>query len=700
MSVLVKISVLTTATALLVATGTAHAEVDPDYSYSGFDLFPTSRTSICLNGNCSNPYIYAATQDHDCNKAGTATPVPLFGKSDPLFDLLFDLDPMDESQWQFRTPDIPSEDDEPEVEDRQGLIFPSEDLGLGSFPMNGSPYTENGADQDPMKFTFGESASFGNIEFGVGYSNNHLLNSERLGSYNVETPLGGFPAELQDYSINQMTFQGTMFSTIMVDEWHVGDVILALEKAGISDYQYDVCRKVLIPTDPNYRRSGRHGGNSWGEQEDDQWAIKRVGFTDDDSSAWNLVPDNAASVVVAVIDTGLDWHHLDINAENIWRNPAEIPDNGIDDDNNGYVDDIIGWDFLANSNKPWDFDGHGTVVTGIIAAAHNDVGIAGINPRVKIMVLKAVNNFGTTRASFLANAIVYAVDNGAQVINISVGGPHESRIERAAIEYAHQAGVLIVAAAGNEGIELDDFGPGGNDKVLTVGATFVDDRAAAFSNFGNKVDLVAPGVDVLSLRARYTDANFRPDADEGGEYAVGDNYVGTDKRYLHVSGTSFSTPIVAGIASLMLSKNPALTADEVRRVLLQTATDVEFPGKDKYTGHGMVNAQVALGVEPDFSVTAKITKVEALPADAPQFVRVTGTIDATGFKRAWMQIGAGENPGGWRYVGPKRKYPIHNGELGTIPIRQFSGSDLWQVVINVEHKNGVVKKAVLPITLH
>jgi len=470
-----------------------------------------------------------------------------------------------------------------------------------------------------------------------------------------------------------------------------------LAALGISDYEPNPCRVVLVPTDPNYTRTGRHGGNSWGAKLDDQWAIKRVGFANDESSAWNLVDDTAEPVVVAVIDTGLDWHHLDIDYRSIWRNEGEIADNEIDDDNNGYVDDVIGWDFVEQNNRPWDFDGHGTVVAGIIAAQHNDVGIAGVNPDARVMVLKGINNFGTSRASWLAEAIVYAVDNGARIVNLSVGGEHTSTMEQAALEYAREKGVLVVAASGNEGIELDDFGPGGDDNVLTVGATHDDDRAAGFSNFGDKVDIAAPGVDVLSLRARYTDANYRPGRQAEGEYTVGDNYVGDDKRYLRVSGTSFSTPIVAGIASLVMAKNPQLTGPEVEQILLQTASDVDFPGNDKYTGNGMVDARAALSVGADFSVKAEITSVVLEPADAPVVAHVYGTVDASDFKRAWMQIGPGENPGGWRYVGPKRKYPIRDGELALIPINQFYGSELWQVVINVEHKNGVVKRAVFPI---
>src|SRR5690606_10808382 len=175
----------------------------------------------------------------------------------------------------------------------------------------------------------------------------------------------------------------------------------------------------------------------WTQSYDDMWAIKRVGFTADRDSAWKLVKPDAKPVTVAVIDTGVDWNHLDLSWDNIWRNTREIPDNGLDDDGNGYVDDIIGWDFFANGNKPWDHDGHGTFVAGVIAARwNNGAGLAGINPKARIMVIKAINNFGHSRASYLAEGIVYAADNGARVINLSVGGKNLTRVEQAAIDYA------------------------------------------------------------------------------------------------------------------------------------------------------------------------------------------------------------------------------------------------------------------------
>lgn len=505
--------------------------------------------------------------------------------------------------------------------------------------------------------------------------------------YNAWLDRGG---ELSPFDLRHLQIGDSKYTSALFDEDNQTRFFNAMSALGYRAFDTNPCRSVLVPTDPNYKRTGRNGGNSWGEKRDDQWAIKRIGYTDDDSSAWRLVRDPSAPVVVAVIDTGLDWHHADIDPASLWRNEDEVPDNGVDDDKNGYVDDVIGWDFVTHTNRPWDYDGHGTFVTGIIVARHNDIGIAGIAPNARIMVLKGVSNFGTTRASWLAESIVYAVDNGAKILNLSVGGPHESKMEQAALDYARRRGVLVVAAAGNSGVELKDFGPGGHDSVLTVGATHVDDRAAEFSNFGDKVDIVAPGVEVLSLRARGTDVNYRPWQQD--KYKLGDYIVGTDKRYEHASGTSFATPIVTATAALVLGNNPKLTATDLTGILTQTAMDIEAPGRDPYSGHGMINPRAALAAAPDFRMRAEITRVELTPAGAPTAAQVFGTIEATHFKRAWMQIGPGENPSAWRFVAQKRKLPIRDGQLASIPLSDFAPSGPWTVVVNVEDKNGVVKR--------
>lgn len=748
MSVQGKCCVVVLTAAAVAAPLTVNAVVGPDSTFSGAQVYPLPRRPICPGGGCYGyPPIYGATQSSDCDKAGLANPVPYFPNYDsslytvPRHTRLYNpQDYYNPQNWavpgaaagmkypisgalpQFYVPTDPARDGLQYFgKPKEFMFFPRMNFGINAWPSANSTYQDAGADLGPIKGSVGGGESYewtpeqreswlkqigtslsGNWTSSLPDTPRYKLRAQGVTGINVETPIGAFPDNLAPYLNQQYNLGGTTWSGLMFGDAELSTVNNLLSQDGIRNYQLNPCRRVLVPTDPNFVKTGRNEGNSWGVHgEDDQWAIKRVGFTDDKNSAWSSVPESAADVVVAVIDTGLDWHHRDISYGNIWRNPGEDPDNGIDDDSNGYVDDVIGWDFLAKNNKPWDFDGHGTVVTGIIAAEQNNgAGIAGINPHARIMVLKAVNNFGTTRASFIAEAIVYAVDNGAQVVNISVGGPHTSRMEQAAIDYARRAGVLVVVASGNEGVELGDFGPGGADGVLTVGATHVNDRAAAFSNYGEAVDLVAPGVDVLSLRARFTDANYRPDVDPDGEYVLGTNIVGEDRRYLHVSGTSFSAPIVAGVASLLFSKHPELSAADVERVLIETATDLEFPGRDEYTGWGMVNAQAALSVDPGFTMTAEISDLKREQTEeGADFVRVEGTIGAARLKRAWVQIGPGENPGVWKYVGQKRKYPITNGTISTIPVGEFAGADLWQVVVSVEDRNGVIRRAARPIRI-
>ncbi|MHC4277680.1 MAG: S8 family serine peptidase [Planctomycetota bacterium] len=288
--------------------------------------------------------------------------------------------------------------------------------------------------------------------------------------------------------------------------------------------------KADAPNDPYFLGKG-----SWGQAFDDQWAIKHVGFTAERGSAWDIADGTDYPVIVAVIDTGLDWNHKDFDWDRIWLNQYEIPDNGIDDDGNGYVDDIIGWNVAYDNKKPWDEDGHGTFVAGVIGAtSNNGIGIAGINRGVKIMVLKALDTFGYSRASFLAEAIFYAANNGARVINISSGGEHLTKVEQEAIDYAHEMGAVIVVAAGNEAANTADKSPIGLRNIIGVATTDDKDKKANFSNWGQEIDIAAPGLDVLSLRARRTDLM------EGitgfDEYSLGQAFVGEDTSCFNLPG--------------------------------------------------------------------------------------------------------------------------------------------------------------------
>src|SRR5262245_8981071 len=356
---------------------------------------------------------------------------------------------------------------------------------------------------------------------------------------------------------------------------------------------------------------------TWGEKRPDQWALQHIGFDASPDSAWRLVKRNAQAVIVAVIDTGLDWNHRNIASENIWSNAREIPGNGIDDDKNGYVDDIMGWDFVDRDDRPWDYSGHGTFVAGLIAGSWNDKdGMAGVNSFARLMILKAAMNFGHTRASFISEAIAYAADNGARVINLSIGGKETSEVAQVAIDYAYAKGVVIVVAAGNEGADTSRSLIASSDKVLTVAATSFDDQKAVFSNWG-KISVAAPGVDILSLRARRSDVLF---GIEGSQYTAGAAYVGADKRYYRASGTSFSAPFVSGLASLMIANDPSLTNRQVMNIIKSTARDVGTPGVDQYTGYGIIDARAALKAPKDYFLFAGINRVEVVPKGGNQAV--------------------------------------------------------------------------------
>ncbi len=436
------------------------------------------------------------------------------------------------------------------------------------------------------------------------------------------------------------------------------------------------------PSDPHFL-----GRQAWGQEHEDQWAIRRVGLTDGPDSAWRLVDRSAAPVVVALVDTGVDWHHLDLDAGNLWRNPGETPGNLVDDDRNGYVDDVIGWNFVENHEKPWDHDGHGTLVAGIVAATwNNGAGIAGVSPFARIMVLKALNGFGHTRASSLARAIVYAADNGARVINLSVGGEGPTEVERSAIEYADGKGALVVVAAGNGGRDVSGWGPAGRGAVLTVASTDLEDRRARFSNWGRGVDLAAPGVDVLGLRARRTDTQRDL---PGSTYQPGSATVGGDRRYYRANGTSFSAPIVTGVASLLIAKNPGLTSQEVKRILLHSARDVETPGVDQYTGYGLLDARAALAADPRYFVEAEISSVRVVATA----IEVTGSAGADEFDSARVEIGTGDAPNEWKVVIEGIGAPVRHGALGAFPTSELQGARVWMLRLVVRHRNGSTREA-------
>ena len=339
--------------------------------------------------------------------------------------------------------------------------------------------------------------------------------------------------------------------------------------------------------DPFYGTTG-----SWGQSYDDLWWLKRVKA----DQAWSFT--KGAGVTVAVIDTGLDYNHEDI-ASNVWYNQAELNGlPGVDDDGNGYVDDIKGWDFQNNDNDPLDDNGHGTHVAGIIGAvADNLKGIAGVAPESKILSVKVLGASGSGTIQNVINGIYYAANMGANIINMSLGAlksaiPLSLRTAwENALAYARGKGVIPVAAAGNSNTNVNKYYPSGISTVTAVGATDPNNNRAWFSNYGNSLDFMAPGVDILSLRASGT--NFGSDSG--------------NPNYSRASGTSMASPIAAGVAALLKSWQPTLTYNDIYNRLKKSAVDLGAAGFDIYYGYGLVNAYKAITLGSTTSLASTST---------------------------------------------------------------------------------------------
>ena len=257
-------------------------------------------------------------------------------------------------------------------------------------------------------------------------------------------------------------------------------------------------------------------------------------------------------IVVAVLDTGVDRNHADL-AGNIWTNAGEIANDGLDNDGNGYVDDVYGWNFANGNNNTLDGNNHGTHVAGTIAGLNNGVGVTGVAYNSRIMPVKVLSDSGSGSYSGVAQGIRYAVDNGADVINMSLGGGSTNSEVQSALQYASSRGVIVVMAAGNEGAAQPGYpASSATSWGLAVGAVNSSNQMASFSNRAGSnssmMYVTAPGVQVYSTLPN------------GG--------------YGFLSGTSMAAPHVAGVVALMLNANPNLTDAQVRQIITATAGNV------------------------------------------------------------------------------------------------------------------------------
>lgn len=278
-------------------------------------------------------------------------------------------------------------------------------------------------------------------------------------------------------------------------------------------------------------------------------------------AAWDATMGDP-SVVVAVIDSGVDLDHPDLR-------DRLVP----------------GISFIPGSKGPSDDHGHGTHVAGIIAGSgNNGQGILGVAPRCRLMPIKVLDQKGEGNTSDIVSGIVYAAEHGARILNLSLGGIGGGKALETAIVYAQRKGCVVVAAMGNEGANAQDY-PASYPGVIAVGAVDDRDHVAEYSNFGRWISVVAPGTDIYSTMPTY-------------HVTLDDEDPGADLRYGTLSGTSMATPYVAGVVALLCSARPGLTSSAIKSLLERSADDLGKSGYDVYHGFGRINAARALKLLP------------------------------------------------------------------------------------------------------
>lgn len=369
--------------------------------------------------------------------------------------------------------------------------------------------------------------------------------------------------------------------------------------------------EMIAPNDANY-------GNQWSLKNNGSFPLSTAvaGADIDMENAWNITT-GSSTVVVSTIDSGLRLGHPEF-AGRLWVNAGEIPNNSTDDDGNGYVDDINGWDFANGDDDPTDDQGHGTNVTGIIGATgNNGIGYAGVDWNCRLMTLKGLDANNSGFYSWWADALYYATDNGVDVINMSLGGSSTSTTLQNAINYALNNNVTVVVCMMNFNNNTVYY-PAGFPGVIAVGSTNPDDtRTNPFfwsntsgSNYGSHISVVAPGNYIYGLS--YTS----------------DTYYGS-----YWGGTSQATPHVAGLAALLLSLNPAYTPAQIKALIENSAEDQvglaseDVAGWDQYYGHGRVNAYQTLLSTGLVNAAANNNELTLWPVPAQDWLSFTSSAE-------------------------------------------------------------------------
>lgn len=333
----------------------------------------------------------------------------------------------------------------------------------------------------------------------------------------------------------------------------------------------------------------------------DQWALDKIQAVD----AWDTFSGQPKPpITLATVDSGVDPTHNDL-VDNMWSNTDETPGNGLDDDDNGYIDDSWGWDFVNNDNDPFDDNLHGTAVSSVMAGDWDGDGVAGVCPWCRVMAVKVLNSGGAGSLDVVASGIIYAADSGAKVINLSLAGTAGMQTLEDAVNYAWNSGALVVAGAGNDGANAPMF-PAGYANAMAIASTDESDLHSCFSNYADDyISVAAPGENILVALP--------------------------NQGYGYGSGTSLSTPLVAGLGGLLLSQNQSRTNSDLKSIIEATAVDLGPMGFDGAFGHGRIDALRAVTNDqsqtapPDglFSASGSATGY----AHARKLVRVPGDPD-------------------------------------------------------------------------
>ncbi|HRI48357.1 MAG TPA: S8 family peptidase, partial [Ignavibacteriaceae bacterium] len=409
-----------------------------------------------------------------------------------------------------------------------------------------------------------------------------------------------------------------------------------------------------------------------------QWALTKI----DAVNAWNITK-GSSSVIVGIIDTGIDYEHPDLKNK-LFINQGELGIdingndkrfNGIDDDSNGFIDDYMGWDFTDRNGFPFDSTGgdylnwdndpmdeniysHGTAVAGIIGAESNNLyGIAGVAPNIKFLNLRAFDPDGFGEEDDVASAILYAVANGVKVINMSFGDYSFSYVLRDVIRYAYSQGVVLVASSGNSNSSAPHY-PSGYSEVISVGNSTREDYIASSSNYGSTLDLVAPGTSILTTLRKGAYGDF--------------------------NGTSAAAPFVSASAALILSLNN-FSNDEVKQIIKSTTDDLNEVGWDMRSGAGRLNLNKALTslstsvIKFNFPLQDYATKNDTL--------NIVATVLSPYFLRYELFWGTGLNPTKWNNLINNGQYQISSDSIYSLNLSSFTDS-VYTLRLVIHQSNG------------